>query len=49
MGRASVGDLRKIFEQQRDNVAALEGLSAELKKRSCDAGFDLLGGGPLRS
>ncbi|WIY67960.1 STY4851/ECs_5259 family protein [Aquidulcibacter paucihalophilus] len=42
MGRASVSDLRKIFEQQRNNVAALEGLSAELKKRSCDAGFDLL-------
>lgn len=42
MGRASVSDLRKIFEQQRDNVAALEGLSAELKKRSCDDGFDLL-------
>lgn len=43
VGRASVSELRKIFEQQRDSVAALEMLSAELKKRSCDAGFDLLG------
>jgi hypothetical protein len=42
VGRASIGELRRIFEQQRGDIAALEVLSAELKTRSCDAGFDLL-------
>lgn len=42
VGRASVGELRKQFELQRENVAALEVLAKELKKRSSDEAFDLL-------
>jgi hypothetical protein len=42
IGRASIGELRRIFELQRDDIGVLEALSAELKTRSCDAGFDLL-------
>lgn len=42
VGRLSIAELRRIFEENRRGVATLEVLSRELKKRSCDDGFDLL-------
>lgn len=42
VGRASIGELRKQFELQRENVAGLEVISAELKTRPGDDAFDLL-------
>lgn len=42
VGRASLLELRSLFETGRGDVATLELLSAELKKRPGDAAFDLL-------